>query len=113
MAVDTAAENMVTLSLLDDFNGGKFHLTSSYRDHSSAISDILEEELNIKFKKLNLDEFIEFVNNNAKTDDLLYPLIPFINENKRFLKRMEKKYYSNEITKKCFEKHGLKYTEVD
>ena len=110
-AVDLAAQNMVTLSLIDDFYGKNFHLSSSYKDYVGVMSDIVERQLNIKFKRYNYEEFLEFLNKNASPNDQLYPLIPFANENYTYIQRMKNKQYSNEYTKKCFVKYGLIYSE--
>lgn len=110
-AVDLAAQNMVTLSMMDDFYGKNFHLSSSYKDYVGVMSDIVEKQLNIKFKRYNYEEFLTFLNKNASPSDQLYPLIPFANENFPYIQRMENKQYSNEYTKECFTKYGLVYAE--
>jgi thioester reductase-like protein len=110
-AVDLAAQNMVTLSMMDDFYGKNFHLSSSYTDYVGVMSDIVEKQLNIKFKRYNYEEFLEYLNENGSPSDQLYPLIPFANENYSYIQRMENKQYGNEYTKNCFVKYGLVYAE--
>ena len=110
-AVDLAAQNMMTLALIDDFYGKNFHLSSSYKDYVGVMADIVEKQLDIKFTRYNYQEFLEFLNKNATPNDQLYPLIPFANENYPYIKRMENKQYSNEYTKNCFKKYGLVYAE--
>ena len=40
-------------------------------------------------------DFADYITKNATPNDAIYPLIPFINENKHGIMRMENKIYNN------------------
>ena len=65
--------------------------------------------LGFLMKEMNFLDFVEYVTKNATPNDAIYPLIPFINENKEGIMRMESKIYNNDWTKSCFKKHKLPY----
>lgn len=96
LPVDVVARNLVALSLLDrDLPAATFHLTA---DRYYALPDVLGEitrEFGYSFCFTDLAGFVEHLNAHCTEADLLYPLMPFINQNYQRFDRMRDKRYDS------------------
>ena len=109
VSVDCSSKNIISLAKIDDYYDKTFHLTQSEGQPITDFYKLIKIRLGIEMKEMNFMDFVEYVTKNATPNDAIYPLIPFINENKEGIMRMESKIYNNDWTKSCFKKHNLPY----
>lgn len=109
ISVDCCSKNIVSLAKIDDYYDKTFHLTQSEGQPITDFYKLIKIRLGIEMKEMNFLDTVEYINKNATYNDGIYPLIPFINENKKGIMRMENKIYNNNWTKSCFEKYNLPY----
>ena len=109
ISVDCCSKNIVSLAKIDDYYDKTFHLTQSEGQPITEFYNLIKIKLGIEMKEINFLDLVEYVTKNATPNDSIYPLIPFLNENKEGIMRMENKIYNNDWTKTCFKKYNLPY----
>ena len=110
ISVDSCSKNIITASKIDDFYDKTFHLSQSEGQPIMDFYRIIEHRLGIKMKDMEFLEFVKHITENTTPKDSVYPLIPFINENKEGILLMKNKIYNNTWTKNCFKKYNLPYS---
>lgn len=111
--VDYAVDNIYSLALMKYIHYGTYHIISNNNENLINIMQALSKKLFVELEPVGVNEFVEYINKNCSRDDELYPLIPFINENYKYLSRIENKIYGSTNTKLAFEKnYQFKYKEL-
>jgi thioester reductase-like protein len=96
LPADIAADNLIALSQLEQAPATTYHLTADHYYSFPVVTDVINRDFGYDFDYMDLESFIEHVNRHCTKDDLLFPLIPFINTNFRKLEHMRHKRYNNE-----------------
>lgn len=109
ISVDCCSKNIVSLAKIDDYYDKTFHLTQSEGQPINEFYNLIKIKLGIEMKEMNFLDAVEYITKNATPNDSIYPLIPFLNENKEGVMRMKNKIYNNGWTKTCFKKYNLPY----
>ena len=75
---DLVADNIVAISNLPDTLGQTFHVTRDAYSSMLDITSILGELTHTRFLSYSLQEFVPFVIEHCRKDDLLFPLLNFL-----------------------------------
>ena len=93
--VDICANNIVALSLLDGAAPPVVNITAdSYYTFQDVCASIGRRS-GCAFEQVSLERFMEYMNANCSTDDPMFPLLAFFNNNWRRIDRMRDKRYDN------------------
>jgi len=109
ISVDCCSKNIITLSKIDNYYNKTFHLSQSEGQPIQDFYKIIKARVGITMKEMNLLDFVDYINKNSTCTDAVYPLIPFLSDNKHGILRMVDKVYSNTFTKNCFSENSLPY----
>ena len=92
---DLVADNIVAISNLPDTLGQTFHVTRDAYSSMLDITSILGELTHTRFLSYSLQEFVPFVIEHCRKDDLLFPLLNFLVRSVDNITAMEFKRYDN------------------
>ena len=109
ISVDCCSKNILVLSKIDNYYNKTFHLTQSEGQPISDFYNLIKNRLGIDMKAMNFLDFVEYTKTKATPNDAMYPLIPFLNENKDGIMRMKNKIYNNSWTINCFKENNIPY----
>ena len=92
---ELVADNVVAISNVPKTVGKTFHVTRDTYSSMLDITGILGELTQKRFSNYALDEFVPFVIERCKKDDLLFPLLNFLVRSVDNITAMEFKRYDN------------------
>jgi len=95
MPVDVAADNVVAIANLADTVNETFHVTRDRLETMPEITQIISEQVGIRFTPFSLREFVPEVILRCTRDDALFPLLDFLVESVDNIAAMEYKLYDN------------------
>ncbi len=95
LPADVAADNLIAVSQLEKPSANTFHLTADDYYSFPVVTESITRHFGYEFHYLDLDSFVDHINQHCTKDDLLYPLVPFFNTNFRKLHHMRHKRYDN------------------
>ncbi|MGI9516623.1 MAG: non-ribosomal peptide synthetase, partial [Pirellulaceae bacterium] len=113
LPVEICGNNIVAISLLDDFGQTTFHLTADEYYSMKTVSRCMTELFGYEFAYTDTDGFVEHVNNNCTVDDDLFPLIAFFNNSREKFKSMSHMRYDNADYRAWCDRSTLAKTEPD
>ena len=73
LPVETCGNNIVAISLLDDFSDTTFHLTAGEYYSMKTVSRFMTELFGYEFSYTDTDGFVEHVNSHCTSDEDLFP----------------------------------------
>ncbi len=95
LPADVVANNLVTLSLLAEPASTTYHLTTDGYHTMPEITNLISRDFGYEFCPMALDDFVAHANAHCRDEELLYPLLPFLNTNHAKIERMREKRYDN------------------
>jgi len=96
LPVDLVANNVVAFSSQQETVGRTYHVVQDKCHTMADVTDEIEKLLDIKFTRLELDEFIARIISLCKITDPLYPLLDFIIYSEGHIRAMEYKKYNSD-----------------
>lgn len=95
LPVEVCGENIAAIAGLADSVGRAFHLTADNFNTVGDVCAIIARKFGYRLDDLDVDGFVDHVNENCERDDDLFPLKSFINANREKLKDVAFERYDN------------------
>ncbi len=113
LPVESCANNIVAISLLNDLRQTTFHLTARNYYTMETVCRLISELFGFEFSYTDTDGFVEHINNYCASDDDLFPLLAFFNNSREKFKSMSHMRYDNAFYRSYCDKSVLSKPEPD
>jgi thioester reductase-like protein len=113
LPVDICANNIVAISMLNDFRQTTFHLTAKSYYTMETVCNLITELFGYQFNYTDTDGFVVHLNQNCTSDDDLFPLVAFFKNSREKFKSMSHMRYDNAIYETYCDKSTLAKSEPD
>jgi len=95
LPVDIVANNLIAVSLADRSEFMTTHLTADDHYNMPDVASVITRDFGYSLPLVSLTEFIHHINRHGRSDEPLFPLVPFFNRNYRRIEDMKDKRYDN------------------
>jgi thioester reductase-like protein len=107
LPVDVAAHNVAALMARADFNNATFHVTVDEYYNLVDVTRVMSQDHGIRFRYVELDEFVREMCRLCTQNDPAYPLLDFIARTHLKFMAMQHKRYSNTAYRSALAQTGL------
>ncbi len=109
--MEVCGENIVAIAGLADSVGRTFHLTADNFNSVGDVCAIIARKFGYRLDELDVDAFVDHVNEHCERDDDLFPLKSFINANREKLKDVAFERYDSADYRNFRERARLSVSE--
>jgi len=95
LPADLVSDHIARIFALPDTTSNTFHVTTTQYYNMMDVARSITEQFGYTFTYYDTPRFVEEVNRLCTPDDLLYPLLVFLNRSQHKFKPMEPKRYDN------------------